>query len=568
MKRLGCALVVIVGALGAALLLLGRGPDIEAGSTLLVELSGEYGEAVEAPLLMRLVGEPQRPFLGLLSRLRLAERDERIAAVLLRVRDLEIGWAKAQELRDAIAALGRAGKRTLAYIELESFGANLEYYVATAANGIHVAPGTTAPVVGLAAEYLFLGGLWQKLGVDLEVERVGAYKTAADFLAGREMSEAHREMADSLLDSVDAQFVAGIAEGRGLDPAAVRAAIDAAPVRAEEMLALGLIDGVSSFAEVKTALGDAPLVEPEDYAQVGPADVGFDPVARFALVYGSGAVIVGEGTTSPGGAPVLASDTVSQALEDAAEDESIEAIVFRIDSPGGSALASDAVWQATQKVRESGKPLVVSMSDLAASGGYYVACSADFVFADPATLTGSIGVFVLRPVLRELYAKLDIGVASLTRGAHAELLLGSRPLSAAGRERLRLEVDSIYDLFVERVAAGRRMTPEQVDALGRGRVWTGAQAAERGLVDGLGGLRAAVDRAKQAVELDVDADVELVLYPRPKSLAEQVDDLLKRASLTTFADHPLAELTRRLEPWWREATGSPVLLPPFVVEIR
>ncbi len=568
MKRLGCALLLALIALIAASLYFGRGPAIEPGSTLVVELAGDYVEGAPPPLLLRLASAPQQSFLSLLSRLRVAERDERLAAVVFRVRDLEIGWAKAQELRDAIAALSRAGKRTLAYLELEAFGANLEYYVASAANGIHIAPGTTAPVVGLAAEYLFLGGLWEKFGVELEVERVGDYKTATDFLAGREMSEAHREMAEALLDSIDSQFVAGIAEGRGLDEPAVRAAIDAAPVRAEEMLALGLIDGVSHFDEVTGAVRDAPVVEPEDYAQVGPADVGIDPVARVALVYGSGAVTVGEGTSSPTGAPILASDTVSQALEEAAEDDSIDAIVFRIDSPGGSALASDSVWRATQKAQESGKPLLVSMSDLAASGGYYVAAGADFVFANPGTLTGSIGVFVLRPVLRDLYAKLGIGVAALTRGTHADLLVASRPLSPASRERLRREVDSIYDLFVERVAAGRRLPPEQVDAIGRGRVWTGAQAAELGLVDGLGGLRAAVDRAKQALELAADADVELVLYPRPKSLAEQIDELLRRAALAALGAHPAAELARRLEPWWLASLGSPALLPPFAVEIR
>jgi protease-4 len=567
LKRLGCAFLIVVLAVLAASLWLERAPRIEPGSTLVVELQGDYIEAAEAPLLLRLARQRQQTFLGLLSRLRVAERDSRIAAVVLRVRDLDIGWAKAQELRDAIAALNRAGKRTVAYLELEAFGANLEYYVASAANGIHVAPGTTAPVVGLAAEYLFLGGLWEKLGVDLEVERVGAYKTATDFLAGHEMTEAGREMANSLLDSVDAQFVSGIAKGRGLDEAAVRAAIDAAPVRAEEMLQLGLIDGVSSFDEVTAALGDGPVVEPEDYASVGPGDVGIEPVARVALVYGSGAVTSGEGTSSPTGAPVLASDTVSKALEDAAKDDSIAAILFRIDSPGGSALASDNVWQAIQKVRKSGKPFVVSMSDVAASGGYYVACGADYLMADPATLTGSIGVFVLRPVLRDLYAKLDIGVAGLTRGAHAELLLASQPLSPASRERLRLEVDSIYDLFVKRVSAGRHMTHDQVDAIGRGRVWTGAQAAERGLVDGLGGLRAAVDRVKQQLELAPDSDVELVVYPRPKSLAEQLDELLRRAALAAFGAHPAVELARRLEPWWM-ASGSPAALPPFEVEIR
>jgi len=569
MKRLGCAILIAVAAAAIASLWLGRGPRIEDGSALVMELQGRYLESPGVPLIQRLLGERGQPFVSLLSELRKAERDERIASVVLRVRELEIGWAKAQELRDAIAALGAAGKRTLAYLEVESFSANLEYYVASAAAGIHSAPAATAPLVGLAAEYLFLGGLWEKLGVELEVARVGEYKTAADFLAGREMSAAHREMADSLLDSIDAQFVAGIAEGRGLPPELVRRVIDEAPVRAEELLELGMIDAISSFAEVRQALDDPPIVEADDYARVPASDAGIEPAARVALVYGSGAVVVGRDSASPGGEPQLASDAVAEALVDAAEDDSIDAVLFRIDSPGGSALASDTVWQATRKVKESGKPFVVSMSDLAASGGYYVACGADFVYADPATLTGSIGVFVLRPVLRELYAKLDVGAEGLTRGAHAELLLASRPLSEDGRKRLQQEVVSIYDVFVGRVAEGRRLSAAQVDALGRGRVWTGAQAAERGLVDALGGLRAAVGRVKQELTLDPDADVELVPFPSPPGLAEQVEDLLRGAALRAALPEPAAALARGLEPWRAAAaSGAPALVPPLLLEIR
>jgi protease-4 len=278
--------------------------------------------------------------------------------------------------------------------------------------------------------------------------------------------------------------------------------------------------------------------------------------------------VVGHDASSPVGAPLLASDVVGQALRDAAEDDSIDAVILRIDSPGGSALASDQVWRATQRLKESGKPLVVSMSDLAASGGYYVACGADVIFADPATLTGSIGVFVLRPVLRDLYAKLDVGVEGMTRGQHADLLLASRPLSPESRQRLRREVQSIYDLFVERVAEGREMSPEQVDDLGRGRVWTGAQARERGLVDELGGLRDAVARTKAELDLDPEADVLLVPFPQPQSLAEQLGDLLGQVALRAAPRHPLLQLTRRLEPWWSAPQAAPVLLPPFTMEIR
>jgi protease-4 len=565
---------LLVVALVAVLLLWwlspATGPDVEPGSILVLNLEGAYVEAPEAPLLARLFGTEQRPFAALLSDLRKAERDERLAAVVLRVRPLEIGWAKAQELRSAIAAIGAAGRKTVAYLEVASFAANLEYYVASAADEVVLSPAGQAQVIGLAAEYLFLGGLWESLGVELEVERIGRYKTFADTFAAKEMSEPYREMANSLLDSIDAQFVAGIAESRGLSEDAVRAAIAAAPGSPEEMLAHHLIDGSHFEDEVIGSLGDAPVVEGDVYAAVDPASVGFEPVAQFALVYGSGAVVTGRGAASRTGQPVLASETVSKALVDAAEDPEIRAILFRVDSPGGSALASDVVWRATQVARKHGKPLVVSFSDVAASGGYYVAAGADAIVASPGTLTGSIGVVVLRPVLAGLFEKLDIGFEALTRGDHADLLLSTRPLSEGTRHRLAESVATIYEMFVARVAKGRHLDAARVDSVGRGRVWTGAQAAELGLVDELGGLRAAAQRAKLAAGLDPDADVSLVPYPRPKGLSEQLSEAMRRVAVAPSAlSLPLPRLVRQAAEWLAAVPlEGPALLPPCVFEIR
>jgi protease-4 len=423
-------------------------------------------------------------------------------------------------------------------------------------------------VVGLAAEYLYLGGLWERFGVEVEVERIGRYKSAAESFAGREMSDAAREMANSLLDSVDAQFVAGIAQGRDLPPDAVRDAIAAAAIDPEEMKRWGLVDGMMQLDELVEHVGGGEVVTGEDYAAVPPADVGFEPVAQFALVYGSGNVVVGKGRTTPDGSPVLASDTIAEALTDAAEDPEIDAIIFRIDSPGGSPLASDIVWRAIERVKEQGKPVIASFSDVAASGGYYVAAGADAIVASPASITGSIGVFVLRPVIGGALGKLDIGFESLTRGRHADLQLATRPLSPGSRERLRAEVRSIYDLFVERVASGRERQVSQIDAVARGRVWTGEQAQEAGLVDELGGLRTAVRQAKQRLSLDEDDDVALLVYPPPRSLAEQLTEALGgiRQSLLP---KPLDQVAARVRPWLDAlADGAPAALLPFSLEIR
>jgi protease-4 len=564
----------VLWLLAVALLLLwlflpARGPEVPKGSVLVLDLDGGWAEAAEPSLLRKALGDRRRPFVSLLSELEKARRDERLAAVVLRIRGLEVDWAMAQELRDAIRALREAGRGTLAYLETSGLGANKEYYVATAAERVVASPGTQSPLVGLAMQFLFLGGLWEKLGAGVETVGTGEYKSAAETLAGTKMSAPHREMATALLDSTFEQFVAGIAEGRGLALERVRELVDEAPVRPEELRDLRLVDDVLSFDEALESLGAGrEVVEAEDYARVDPAQVGFDPVARFALVYGSGMVVMGDGSSSPTGELLLTSDGVSEALEEAASDPAIRAIVFRVDSPGGSPLASDIVWRAAQQARASGKPLVASVSNVAASGGYYVLAGADAVVASPASLVGSIGVFAVRPVIGGLLEKLGIGVETLTRGEHADILLFSRPLDAAGRARLRAETDALYELFVARVAEGRGMTPEEVDAVGRGRVWTGAQAHERGLVDELGGLRVAVRRAKLEAGLEADADVALVPFPAPRSLSQQVAEALRQVSLQA-APLPLPGALRRLAALVQSAPlGGPLFLPPFFVEIR
>src|SRR5262245_6625983 len=291
MRRLRRLLIVAtLVALAAWLLLPSRGVKIEQGSILLIDLEGDFVEAAEPPYWSRLFGERRRPFAGLLSELAKAQRDQRLAAVVLRIRSLGIEWGMAEELRDAIAEL--AGKRhTVAYLEVGSLTANREYFVAAGAPEIVVAPGATSPLTGLAAEFLFLGGLWEKLGAGVEAIGAGEYKSAAETLAGTKMSEPHREMATALLDSTYDAFVTAIAQARGKTPELVREAIDRAPVDAGDLVELGLVDRVGFLDETVAALGSGPVVEDADYRGVDPSSVGFDPVATFALVYGSGNVV-------------------------------------------------------------------------------------------------------------------------------------------------------------------------------------------------------------------------------------------------------------------------------------
>ncbi len=317
------------------------------------------------------------------------------------------------------------------------------------------------------------------------------------------MSDASREMTNALLDSTEAAFVSDVAKARGLEPARVRELVDEAPSSAEELLAAKLIDEIDYYEDV---VEGADVVEQQDWEAVDASSLGVKPEATFALISGSGMVVTGSGEITPTGSRVMAADTFVDAVREAIDDTDVTALLVRIDSPGGSPLASDLMWRALRDARAAGKPVVVSMSDVAASGGYYVACAADTIVSQPSTLTGSIGVFVIRPSLGGLLEKAGISVETMQRGARADLLFGSQPLTAGAREVLKKDVEGVYEQFVARVAEGRGMEPDEVKKIGGGRVWTGAQALEIGLVDELGGLYEAAVAAKKAVGLEPDAD--------------------------------------------------------------
>jgi protease IV len=282
-------------------------------------------------------------------------------------------------------------------------------------------------------------------------------------------------------------------------------------------------------------------------------------------------VITGSGEMTPTGSRVMAADTFVEAVREAVDDDEVKALLVRIDSPGGSPLASDLMWRALRDARAAGKPVIVSMSDVAASGGYYVACAADTIVSHPSTLTGSIGVFVIRPSLGGLLDKAGVTVETMQRGARADLLFGSQPLTAGAREVLKKDVEGVYEQFVARVAEGRGMEPDAVKKVGGGRVWTGAQALEIGLVDELGGLYEAAVAAKRAIGVKADAPVALKTFPAQKTLAEQLSQLMRGAQAQS-ASVPLQALPRELRDLHTLATllplGAPLLVPPSVVILR
>ncbi|MFN8627935.1 MAG: signal peptide peptidase SppA [Candidatus Binatia bacterium] len=565
-RRRRYLLIVAILVVGAVLITRRalRGPAIPANSYLVLEIGGSYAEGPPQDLVGRLLRRRTRTLIDLLGIIREARVDQRLKGVIVRISALEIGWAKTQDVRDALLEFKQSGKPLLALLQPEA-GGNMEYYLATAADRIYLSPDVTTPLTGLASQFVFLGGLWDKVDIQMNVEKIGEYKTAGDALAGKEMTAAHREMANALLDSLNAQFVDGLARGRGLAPERIVALIDQAPVSPAELETLRLSDGTKHLDDIHDELGNqtTPLVPMRDYVQVTPRSLGLGQGPRIAVVYAAGTIVMGEGGTSVQGETVGA-DTLSQALAEAADDADARAIVLRIDSPGGSALASDVIWRATQQARAK-KPLIVSMSDVAGSGGYYIAAGANRIVAQPATLTGSIGVLTARPNVRGLLARLGVNTQTITRGQFADLEAMTEPLTAAGRQKLLAELDHIYRVFVTRVATGRQLSAERVDEIGRGRVWTGAQARENGLADELGGFQVAIQAAKAAAGIEASQEVELTYYPQAQGLLDRVGGLLSGHAALDLPPAWQDALRQLLPPF---AAGTPLTLMAEMVEVR
>ena len=565
-------LITIALILGVAVMigyaLLRSGPRIPETSVLVLELGGRLEEAPAIDALQQLTARgPALP--TLLLQLEKAAADRRIKAVLMRIRALDIGYARVQELRDAVSRVREAGKPVIALLDLASLNATRELYLASSADKIYLVPGFLGPFAGIAGQYLHLGGFFEKLGIQVEYERVGDYKSAPEMFAAREMSEPARQTFNELLDGLFAQIVGGIAAGRGLDAARVRQLVDAAPSTAAEYTAAGLADGVADQEEIleREGLEDAEELLWDTYLQVDPRDLGLRTGPQIALIFGDGPIVQGERGRPPR-RRTFAADTIAEALEEAGEAEDVRAIVLRINSGGGSALASDQLWRKLRKVSEK-KPVVVSMADAAASGGYYVASGANAIIAEPASLTGSIGVFFLRPTLSGLYRKLDIGSEVLARGRHAAIAAGDEPFTPEQRERTSHFVRALYQDFVERVSTGRGVSIEEVDRLGQGRVWLGEAALARGLVDELGGLYAAVKRAKVEAELDADVDPERVIFPGPRKLIEQVRGLMQGELAGWLMERTLpVELPEILRSAPFLAEGDLAYLPPYWIEIH
>ncbi|MGH3341290.1 MAG: signal peptide peptidase SppA [Carbonactinosporaceae bacterium] len=460
-----------------------------------------------------------------LQRLRRAGADPRVRALVARVGGSAIGMAHVQELRDAVLAFRSTGKPAVAWAE--TFGefapGTMPYYLATAFDQIFLQPSGDVGLMGVSVEARFLRDALGKAGVQPEIAQRYEYKNAANVFLEPGFTPAHREASSRIAASAAEQVVRAVAESRGLAEGDVRRLMDSGPLFADEALDAGLVDGLAYrdqvYSAVRRRVGvPTRLRYVSRYRASLPRRVSRRvtdrPVGTVAVIHGHGAIRQGRGGRGLFGAS-MGSDVVTAAFRAAVRDERVRAIVFRVDSPGGSYVASDAIWRAVVRARAAGKPVVVSMGTFAASGGYFVSAPADLIVAQPGTLTGSIGVLGGKGVTSGLLDKLGVGHDAVAEGRHALMFSTTRAFSDSEWDRVNAWLDRVYDDFVGKVAAGRLMSRERVHDLARGRVWTGADAHARGLVDELGGVERAVALARVRAGIPEAAEITLRTYPKP-----------------------------------------------------
>jgi protease-4 len=467
-----------------------------------------------------------------LDALQAAGADPRVKGILARVGDDETGLAEAQQVRDAIAAFRAKGKFAVAFAEsFGEFGAGTRpYYLATAFDQIWLQPMGSLGLTGLYAESTFFKGALDLVGIAPEFDHRGQFKTAANVLTETRMTPPAREEVEDLLASISGQVVGGIAQARKLSPDAIRGAIDRAPLLPDEALQAKLVDRLgyrddAIAAAHKRAGSDAEIVDLATYLDGAgrPNRKG----ERIALIYGSGLIVRGGGAANAlAGSDEMAANDMTRAFRDAVRDPKVRAILFRIDSPGGSVTASETIWHDVVFARERGKPVIVSMGNVAGSGGYYVAAPADKIVAEPATLTGSIGVLAGKLVVAKLLKKIGVSTDAAQFGANAAMFSATSDFSPLARGRLQAFLDATYQAFKDHVAAGRHLTPDAVEAIAQGRVWSGEEAKANGLVDALGGYEVALRLAKEVANIPADAPVELTVFPRREGLAAYLYDRL------------------------------------------
>jgi protease-4 len=573
------AVVLVVIVFAALALSVGKRGErpvtISDNSVLVLKLDGDIPERppVDYSGIPFFQSKSQVTVENVWSSLRKAAADPHVSALLLEPDGPSIGWGKMQEIKADIDQFKKSGKPVYAYLR----HANLrDYYLASGANKIYIEPESMLDVKGMRFELMYFKRTLDKLGVQVDVEHAGKYKDFGDMFTRSDASPETKEVMNSVIDGLYGNFVDAVAAGRGKTPAQIRETIDRGPFLSVEAASNGLVDGVKFedeiMPEMKAALKGAELkkVSLKDYVRV-PVPSSLAGKQRIALVTGEGDITRGSADSNSDSG--IESASFNRLLHQVQEDSTIKGVIVRVNSPGGEVTASDEIWRAMNLLSKK-KPVVISMSDDAASGGYYMVMTGDPIVAYPGTLTGSIGVVFGKPNLHGLYDKLGIDKELIARGHFATIDSDYEPLNPEGRAKLREGIDADYRAFVTKVADARKRNFNEIEPLSQGRVWLGQQAKQNGLVDELGGLDRAIELVKQKAKIPSTERVSLVTYPAKRSL---FDVLFSERTDTAFEgalmEYRLAAVPG-LQQSWKDAHLTPWLhggmlaLRPFSIQIH
>jgi len=535
-------------------------PAVSQNSYLQITLGGSLPEYNPSDALSEYIRGSSLDLKKIRQSLKMAEIDDRIKGVVLNIGFLRTGFAKLAELHQLIEKFQVSGKKVYAYFD---YGLTRDYYLASVCDSIFMAPGGTLLITGIAAEMTFYKGLLSKIGVEADFEHVGEYKNAPDMYTRQTMSDYQKEVIDDILDSRYNHLVQAISKNRGIGLEKIRYLIEeVSGFTPEEAMQENLVDGIKYIDEVKDLLKGnlkrISRISASEYALVDPASVGLEGEKRIAVIYCTGTMMGGEDGSDPVFGRTMGANRVIRDVNRAAQSSSIKAIILRINSPGGSSLAADEIWHAIAEAQKE-KPVIASISDMGASGGYYIALGADTILAQNLSLVGSIGVYAGKFSLKNLYKKIELNNVYIKRGKNSGIFsLGSK-FTDSERKVIQRMISDFYFKFVMKVAENRNRTYEEIDQVARGRVWNGLKGIDIHLIDMIGGLDEAVDIAKDLADIEDETSIRLIYFPKGRSFINQ---LFSRFSIiSNITVNPVGHLEDYL---WK-LQMKPLMLMPFVL---
>jgi protease-4 len=495
--------------------------------------------------------------------LKMAAVDDRIKGVILDISYLQTGFAKLHEMHQTIEEFRKSGKKILAFLEL---GLTRDYYLATACDSIYLQPDGMLLLTGLAAGITFYKGLFEKIGIEADFEHIGKYKNAPDVYTRQTMTDTQREVIDEILDDRFEDLLSTISNKRGIPKDEIHHLIDnISGFTTQQALNYKLIDDSRYLDEINFLFvnGEEKLskIYGLDYSRISPTSLGLEYGPRIAVIYCSGSITGGEDTSNPYFGTMLGASRVIRDIKRAADNNSIKAIVLRIDSPGGVNFAGVNIWHAALEAKKK-KPLIASISDLGASAAYHIAIAADSIVAQKPSLIGSIGVYAGKFSINNLYDKLGLNSVSLQRGKNARLFSLNSTFSDSERKIIRRMIDDTYKNFVTAVAESRKKSFEEINNIAQGRVWSGERGLQNGLIDNIGGLDKAISIAKEMANIDEKVDVRLIYYPRRKSALSQV---LKNIAITS---KNILNPIKQIEDYLKTLQNIPIAIMPYTINLN